>query len=114
MVFKVSVMLCFLRRPSAVTHRPLYNTSRTIKAPDGDASLDQCRFRQSIGTASLSSRGASWYSSWPSASSSSCRADITPISAKVAGYLRELPIQDYQRRGSASDSGFDGRVSGKK
>src|SRR5271165_3125288 len=102
MVFKVSVMLCFLRRPSAVTHRPLYNTSRTIKAPDGDASLDQCRFRQSIGTASLSSRGASWYSS--------CRADITPISAKVAGYLRELPIQDYQRRGSASDSGFDGRV----
>jgi membrane fusion protein, multidrug efflux system len=24
-------------------------------------------------------------------------ADLTPISAKVAGYLRELPIQDYER-----------------
>jgi membrane fusion protein (multidrug efflux system) len=34
---------------------------------------------------------------WQSTSDAYLQADLTPISAKVAGYVRELPIQDYQR-----------------
>ena len=34
---------------------------------------------------------------WQSTNDAYLQADLTPISAKVAGYVRELPIQDYQR-----------------
>jgi membrane fusion protein (multidrug efflux system) len=34
---------------------------------------------------------------WQSTDDAYLQADITPISAKVAGYVRELPVQDYQR-----------------
>lgn len=34
---------------------------------------------------------------WQRTDDAYLQADLTPISAKVAGYLRELPIQDYQR-----------------
>ena len=34
---------------------------------------------------------------WQRTNDAYLQADITPISAKVAGYLRELPIQDYER-----------------
>jgi membrane fusion protein, multidrug efflux system len=34
---------------------------------------------------------------WQRTNDAYLQADLTPISAKVAGYLRELPIEDYQR-----------------
>jgi membrane fusion protein, multidrug efflux system len=34
---------------------------------------------------------------WQSTDDAYLQADLTPISAKVAGYVRELPIQDYER-----------------
>ena len=34
---------------------------------------------------------------WQNTNDAYLQADLTPISAKVAGYLRELPIQDYAR-----------------
>jgi membrane fusion protein, multidrug efflux system len=34
---------------------------------------------------------------WQKTNDAYLQADLTPISAKVAGYVRELPIQDYQR-----------------
>jgi len=34
---------------------------------------------------------------WQSTSDAYLQSDLTPITAKVAGYLRELPIQDYER-----------------
>jgi membrane fusion protein (multidrug efflux system) len=34
---------------------------------------------------------------WQSTNDAYLQADLTPISAKVGGYVRELPIQDYQR-----------------
>jgi membrane fusion protein (multidrug efflux system) len=34
---------------------------------------------------------------WQTTDDAYLQADITPISAKVAGYVRELPVQDYQR-----------------
>ncbi len=33
---------------------------------------------------------------WQSTNDAYLQADLTPISAKVAGYVRELPIQDYR------------------
>jgi membrane fusion protein (multidrug efflux system) len=34
---------------------------------------------------------------WQSTNDAYLQADLTPISAKVGGYVRELPVQDYQR-----------------
>src|ERR1700684_4090301 len=34
---------------------------------------------------------------WQTTNDAYLQADLTPISAKVAGYVRELPIQDYER-----------------
>ena len=34
---------------------------------------------------------------WQSTSDAYLHADLTPISAKVAGYVRELPIEDFER-----------------
>jgi membrane fusion protein (multidrug efflux system) len=34
---------------------------------------------------------------WQSTTDAYLQSDLTPITAKVAGYLRELPIQDYER-----------------
>ncbi len=34
---------------------------------------------------------------WQSTADAYLQSDLTPISAKVAGYVRDLPIQDYQR-----------------
>jgi len=34
---------------------------------------------------------------WQSTDDAYLQADVTPIAAKVAGYVRELPIQDYER-----------------
>ena len=34
---------------------------------------------------------------WQRTNDAYLEADVTPISSKVAGYIRELPIQDYQR-----------------
>ncbi len=34
---------------------------------------------------------------WQRTNDAYLQADITPISARVAGYVRELPIQDYER-----------------
>jgi membrane fusion protein (multidrug efflux system) len=34
---------------------------------------------------------------WQETNDAYLQADLTPISARVAGYLRELPIQDYER-----------------
>jgi membrane fusion protein (multidrug efflux system) len=34
---------------------------------------------------------------WQSTTDAYLQADLTPISAKVAGYVRDLPIQDYER-----------------
>jgi membrane fusion protein, multidrug efflux system len=34
---------------------------------------------------------------WQSTSDAYLQADITPIAAKVAGYIRNLPMQDYER-----------------
>ena len=34
---------------------------------------------------------------WQSTDDAYLQSDLTPISAKVAGYLQELPIQDYER-----------------
>ena len=34
---------------------------------------------------------------WQRTNDAYLQADITPISAKVAGYVRELPIQDFER-----------------
>jgi membrane fusion protein, multidrug efflux system len=34
---------------------------------------------------------------WQSTSDAYLQSDLTPISAKVAGYVRELPIQDFER-----------------
>src|ERR1700691_2597791 len=34
---------------------------------------------------------------WQRTNDAYLKADLTPISAKVAGYVRELPIQDYER-----------------
>jgi len=34
---------------------------------------------------------------WQRTNDAYLQADLTPISAKVAGYVRELPIQDYER-----------------
>ena len=34
---------------------------------------------------------------WQGTDDAYLQADLTPISAKVAGYLRELPVQDYER-----------------
>ncbi len=34
---------------------------------------------------------------WQSTNDAYLQADLTPISAKVAGYVRELPIQDFER-----------------
>jgi membrane fusion protein (multidrug efflux system) len=34
---------------------------------------------------------------WQSTSDAYLQSDLTPITAKVAGYLRDLPIQDYER-----------------
>src|ERR1700722_9785657 len=34
---------------------------------------------------------------WQSTNDAYLQADLTPISAKVGGYLRELPVQDYER-----------------
>jgi len=36
-------------------------------------------------------------SGWQSTTDAYVQSDLTPIAAKVAGYLRELPIQDYER-----------------
>src|ERR1700693_5063560 len=33
---------------------------------------------------------------WQRTNDAYLQADLTPISAKVAGYVRELPIQDYE------------------
>src|ERR1700693_3368385 len=33
---------------------------------------------------------------WQRTNDAYLQADITPISAKVSGYVRELPIQDYE------------------
>src|SRR5580658_6583311 len=34
---------------------------------------------------------------WQRTTDAYLQADLTPVSAKVAGYVRELPIEDYQR-----------------
>src|ERR1700691_3979146 len=34
---------------------------------------------------------------WQRTNDAYLQSDLTPISAKVGGYLRELPIQDYER-----------------
>jgi len=34
---------------------------------------------------------------WQTTNDAYLQADLTPISAKVAGYIRDLPIQDYER-----------------
>ena len=34
---------------------------------------------------------------WQTTNDAYLQADLTPISAKVAGYVRELPIQDFER-----------------
>jgi membrane fusion protein, multidrug efflux system len=34
---------------------------------------------------------------WQVTNDAYLQADLTPITAKVAGYVRELPIQDYER-----------------
>src|SRR5580693_3288709 len=34
---------------------------------------------------------------WQVTNDAYLQADLTPITAKVAGYLRELPIQDFER-----------------
>ena len=34
---------------------------------------------------------------WQSTNDAYLQADLTPISAKVAGYVRELPIEDFER-----------------
>src|SRR6202789_3380626 len=34
---------------------------------------------------------------WQRTNDAYLQADLTPISSKVAGYLRELPIQDFER-----------------
>src|SRR5271156_1766058 len=34
---------------------------------------------------------------WKTTNDAYLQADLTPISAKVAGYVRELPIQDFER-----------------
>jgi membrane fusion protein (multidrug efflux system) len=36
-------------------------------------------------------------SGWQSTNDAYLQSDLTPITAKVAGYVRELPIQDYER-----------------
>jgi membrane fusion protein (multidrug efflux system) len=36
-------------------------------------------------------------SGWQGTNDAYLQADLTPISARVAGYVRDLPIQDYQR-----------------
>src|ERR1700734_3906282 len=36
-------------------------------------------------------------SGWQRTNDAYLQSDLTPISAKVAGYVRELPIQDYER-----------------
>src|ERR1700728_3280896 len=36
-------------------------------------------------------------SGWQRTTDAYLQSDLTPISAKVAGYVRELPIQDYER-----------------
>src|SRR6202051_3065465 len=38
-------------------------------------------------------RGAGWQTT----NDAYLQADLTPIAAKVAGYVRELPIQDFER-----------------
>ena len=34
---------------------------------------------------------------WQTTNDAYLQADLTPLSAKVGGYLRELPVQDYER-----------------
>src|SRR5277367_4670387 len=34
---------------------------------------------------------------WQSTNDAYLQADLTPISAKVSGYVRELPIEDFER-----------------
>src|ERR1700722_9986535 len=34
---------------------------------------------------------------WQGTNDAYLQADLTPISAKVGGYVRELPVQDYER-----------------
>jgi membrane fusion protein (multidrug efflux system) len=34
---------------------------------------------------------------WQTTNDAYLQADLTPISAKVGGYVRELPVQDYER-----------------
>src|SRR3984885_9259280 len=34
---------------------------------------------------------------WQSTDDAYLQADLTPIAAKVAGYVRELPVQDFER-----------------
>src|SRR6202050_1063385 len=36
-------------------------------------------------------------SGWQRTNDAYLQSDLTPISAKVTGYVRELPIQDYER-----------------
>jgi membrane fusion protein (multidrug efflux system) len=47
----------------------------------------------------VSTRWTRWEGApgWQGTNDAYLQADLTPIAAKVAGYLRELPIQDYQR-----------------
>jgi membrane fusion protein (multidrug efflux system) len=34
---------------------------------------------------------------WQRTNDAYLQADLTPIASKVAGYIRELPVQDYER-----------------
>ena len=47
----------------------------------------------------VSTNWARWEggSGWQRTTDAYLQSDLTPISAKVAGYVRELPIQDYER-----------------
>ena len=41
---------------------------------------------------------------WQTTNDAYLQADLTPISAKVAGYVRELPIQDFERCPQRTDA----------
>jgi membrane fusion protein, multidrug efflux system len=57
-------------------------------------------FLVAIGTAAIvATRWTRWVGGpgWQSTNDAYLEADLTPIAAKVGGYVRELPIQDYER-----------------
>src|SRR3984957_2531720 len=47
----------------------------------------------------ITTRWSGWESDahWQSTDDAYLQADLTPIAAKVAGYVRSMPVQDYER-----------------